>query len=99
MSFSSKLVLLKYQQLDDRENKEKRPKVYKRQQIYGSEDEKWRLKVYKRQQIDGNEDEERQDPTNYDHDGYISLTSPLEVSNCPSNLGKERRNLTHLISI
>lgn len=63
MSFSSQTLPLKCQQLDDRENKEKRPKVYKRQEIDGSKDKERRLKVYKRQQIDRSEDKERLDLT------------------------------------
>ena len=73
--------------------------MYKRQQIHGSEDEEKRPKVYKRQQIDGSEDKERQDPTNYDSDGYIPLFSSPEVSNCPLNLGEGIKSLTYLVSI
>lgn len=63
MSFFSQTLLLKCQQLNDRKNKEKRLKVYKRQKIDGSKDEERRLKIYKRQQIDRSENKERLDLT------------------------------------
>ena len=64
-----------------------------------SENEKRTSKVYKRWQINEGEDEERQDlPADYESDGYIPF-SFFKISNCPVNLGKRTRSLTHRISI
>lgn len=59
-------------------------------------------KEYKQQQLDNSENKKSAGFGKYcNNNGYISLPLPTfqKRSNCLSNLGKEIRYLTHLVSI